>query len=253
MLWLLNIAVAGYLLVLLGVRKNYRIFPAFSLYILLNLALGILAFVLYRRWGFFSQEAWRIAWGMQALVLCARAAAVAEVCKHLLGRYRGVWALAWRVLLACAAIVLLYSSLAARLRFTFALPKAERSLELAIATVIVAVFVFARHYGVEAQPADRSLAVGFCLYSCFGVLNNTILDRFLDSYVPLWNLLGMLAYLGSLVLWSWALREKLPEREIEPKMLPEGVYRTLTPEINERLEMLNENLKQFWYPEVRRP
>ena len=251
-LWILNLGAGALLLVLLGVRRIYRAFPAFSLYILVNLALGISAFVLYSRWGFFSESSWPIAWGMQALVLCARALAVTEVCKHLLSRYRGVWALAWRVLLACAAIVLLYSGLAARHGWAFVLPKAERGLELAIAAVIVGVFLFVRYYGVEAERVDCSLAIGFCLYSCFSVLNNTILERFLDNYVALWNFLGMLAFLASLLLWSWTLRKPQGEALPEETLLPLGVYQSLAPQINLRLRSLNDQLCKIWKPEVTR-
>jgi len=251
-LWAVNLAAGTLLLVLLGLRKNYRAFPAFSLYVLLNLTLGISVFALYSRWGFFSRSSWPIAWGMQALVLCARALAVTEVCKHLLSRYRGVWALAWRVLLACVAFVVLYSGLAARRGLGFVLPKAERSLELAIAAAIVAVFVFMRYYGVKAKATDRSLAVGFCLYSCFSVLNNTILERFLDNYVALWNFLGMLAFLASLLLWSWTLREPQGETVPEQTLLPLGVYQSLAPQINLRLRSLNDQLCKIWKPEVTR-
>jgi hypothetical protein len=245
--------VAGVLLVLLlAVRKNYRAYPAFSLYVLLNLIAGILAFLVYRRLGFSSNASWRIGWGMETLVLCARGLAVLEVCKHLLSHYRGVWALAWRVLLGCASLVLLYAGLAARHRLGFLLPKAARALELAIAVVIVAVFVFLRYYGVEAKQEDRSLAIGFCLYSCFSVLNNTVLERLLESYVPLWNFLGMVAFLGSMLVWTWALRR--PQTEGSPKetLLPSGVYQTLAPQFNLRLRLLNEQLAQFWKTEATR-
>ncbi len=189
---------------------------------------------------------------MEALVLCARALAVTEVCKHLLSRYRGVWALAWRVLLACAAIVLLYSGLAARHGWAFVLPKAARGLELSIAAVVVGVLLFTRYYHVQVNAADRSLAVGFCLYSCFSALNNTILERFLDDYIALWNLLGMLAFLTSLLLWTWALRKLYAEAGPEETLLPAGVYQTVAPQINLRLRLLNEQLVQFWKTEATR-
>ena len=251
MLWAVNIMTGALLVGLLAVRKNYRAYPAFSLYVLLNLILGALAFLVYRRLGFFSNASWRISWGMQALVLCARGLAVMEVCKHLLSHYRGVWALAWRVLLGCASLVLLYAGLAARHGLGFVLPKAERALELAIAVVIVAVFVFLRYYDVEAKREDRVLAIGFCLYSCFSVLNNTVLERFLDSYVPLWNFLEMLAFFGSMLLWIWALRK--PQTAGTPKtLLPAGVYQTLAPQFNSRLRSLNEQLVRFWKTEATR-
>ena len=249
-LWTVNLAVGAMLLALLAIRKNYRAFPAFSLYVLLNLALGILAFAVYRRWGFFSQSSWTIAWGMQALALCARAVAVAEVCKHLLSRYRGVWAFAWRVMAACAALVLVYSGLAARRGLGYVLPTAARGLELAIAAMIVALFLFVRHYGVEVNPADRSIALGFCLYSCFTVLNYTLLNHFPNDYVTLWNSLGMLAYLGGLLLWSWALHKPYGGAGVVDSLLPASVYQSLAPQINLRLRLLNDQLNQLWKPEV---
>ena len=236
---------------MLGVRKNYRAYPAFSIYVLLNLVLGVLMFLVYRRWGFFSKPSWLISWGVQALALCARGLAVMEVCKHLLSHYRGVWALAWRILLGCASLVLLYAGLAASHGLKFVLPKAERALELAIAAVIVGVFVFLRYYEVDAKREDRSLAIGFCLYSCFSVLNNTVLERFLDSYASLWNSLGMLAFLPSMRLWTWALRKPQTERSLKT-LLPTGVYQTLAPQFNLRLRLLNEQLVQFWKTEATR-
>ena len=252
-MWAMNTGVEVFLLVLLIARKNYRAYPYFAFYLFVNLALSILLFSFYRRWGFSTSSSWFFAWGMQAVAICARALAVAEVCRHLLARYLGIWALAWRVQLACAGLVLLYSGLAARHQWQLALPSADRGLELAIAAGIAMLFLFARYYHVRAERADRLLAIGFFLYSCFWALNNTFLERYLYRYATAWSLLGMLSFLASLSLWTWALSEKLRETPPEPEMLSEGVYRTLLPEINVRLKVLNENLKQFWYPEVKQP
>jgi len=109
-----------------------------------------------------------------------------------------------------------------------------------------------RYYGVKAKATDSSLAVGFCLYSCFSVLNNTILERFLDNYLSLWNFLGMLAFLASLLLWTWALRKPQVQAGPEEALLPAGVYQTLAPQINVRLRLLNEQLVQFWKTEATR-
>src|SRR2546429_9976361 len=130
MLWAVNIVAGVFLLVLLAVRKNYRTYAAFSIYVFLNLILGVLAFLVYRWLGFSSDASWRISWGMQALVLCARGLAVMEGCKHLLSHYRGGGALAWRVLLGRAALVLLYGGLAARHRVGFVLPQDRRGPEV---------------------------------------------------------------------------------------------------------------------------
>jgi hypothetical protein len=251
-MWAVNTATGVVLLLLLAVRKNYRAYPAFTFYIFVNLALGISLFIIYRRWGFSSAASWLFAWGMQAVAVCARALAVTEVCRHFLSRYAGIWALAQRILLACAGLVLLYSGLAVRHQWELALPTADRGLELAIAAVIVVLFVFARYYDLRPKSTDRSLAIGFCLYSCFRVLNDTISDRYLYGYAKLWSLLGMLAFFASLFLWTWALRNSRTERVAEQRLLPLVIYQSIAPNINLRLRSLNDQLSKILKPEVAR-
>jgi hypothetical protein len=252
LLWAVNAAAGIFLLVLLASRRNHLTFPAFSFYIFVNLTLGASVYFIYRRWGFSSVTSRRIAWAMLFVVICARAVAVAEVCKRLLGRYRGIWALAWRIFLASAVLVLLYSAAAGRRRWELALPSAQRGLELAMAAVIVLLLLFVRYYGVYADPADRSLAVGLCLYSCFNALNNTILERYLYSYVVLWNVLGMLVFFASLCVWAWALRNPQPAAETGEALHTPEIYHSITPQLNARLRALNEQLSHFWKAEVTR-
>jgi hypothetical protein len=211
-LWAINFGVGAVLLVLLAVRKSYRLFPAFSTYTVLNLALGILALLVYHRWGFSSKLSWQIAWAMQGAVICARALAVAEVCRHVLGRYRGIWALAWRILLLCAVLVL-FCSLAAGHVSGLAILAGDRALELAIASV----------------------------------LNNAILEHYLRRYVAFWNPLGMFVFLVASLIWIWALRKRqagVPKQVL----LPLGVYNTMMPEVNLQLRSLNDQLSEFFKP-----
>jgi hypothetical protein len=252
MIWAASTAAVVFILVLLAMLKNYRAYPAFTFYIFVNLAQAILLFIIYLRWGYHSRVAWFFGWGTQAVVVCARALAVAEICRHVLARYPGIWALAKRMLLMCAGLVLLYSGLAARHQWQLALPSAERGLELSIATVIVALFLFARYYHVRTERTDRLLAIGFCLYSCFRTLNDTIADRYLFDYAQLWSFLGMLAFFASLVLWSWALRKPRTAIAAQENLLPLGAYQSLTPQINLRLRSLNDQLYKIWKAEVTR-
>jgi hypothetical protein len=239
-----------FLLVLVSLRKHYQTHPAFTFYIFVNLALGMSQFLIYRLWGYSSKGYWLYAWGMQVVVLCARALAVTEISKHVLARYRGIWELAKRILLVCAGLVLLYAGLAARHRWELSLPNADRALELAIATVIVLLFVFTRYYDLRVNRTDRLLAIGFCLYSCFRALNDTILERFLYGYSNVWGLLGSLAFLASLCLWSWALWKPRTMPVDENQLLPPGAYESITPQINRRLRELNDQLSGIWKAEA---
>jgi hypothetical protein len=248
-LWGVTFFVNTGLVVLLGYRKNWRIFPFFFLYALLNFFQGIVLLETYRIWGFRSAASMRVAWTAQGLVTLARAAAVAEICHRILARFRGIWGLAWRILAAAAALMSLYSWAVSRGSWQFAILNLDRGLELVMASVIVLLFVFARYYEVVVEPAARTLAIGFFLYSCFRVLNDTVLEGWLHRYTTLWNLLGALAFLASMLLWSWVFSRTLPGTAFEPELLPENLYRRVVPEINTRLDALNKQLGHFWRTE----
>jgi len=251
-LWVANTAVGAFLLVLLATRKNYRLFPVFSSYVLVNFTTGVLAFFVYHHWGFSSLYSWRIAWGMQGAVITARALAVAEVCRHLLKRYRGIWALAWRILLPCTALMFVYSIVAATHVWELAPLAGERALELSIVTVVVGVLLLTRYYDVQVNATDSLIAVGFCLYSCFCALNDTILERYLRRYVVLWNLLRMLAFLAVQLIWIWALRNSQTRAVSEEELLPLGVYKSVAPLINLHLRSLSDRLSQLLGPKAPR-
>lgn len=241
------------LLALLLYRKNHKTFPALSAYVLMTLMQDAILFLSYRAWGFASPASIQIGWGTQSLVILLRGLAVAEICRRMLAKYTGIWALAWRLLFASVALLLVYSMVVAGLQWQLVVLNADRGLELTIATAIVILFLFAHYYAVPVESAVRYLATGFFLYSSFFVLNDTILEDWKYRYATVWNLLGMFSFLTSLIIWTWALREKLPETAPEPEMLSPGAYRRLVPEIDLRLKVLNDRLTQFWYAGARRP
>ena len=251
-LWAASAIVQALLLCLLVARKNASAHRAFSVYIFMTLAQSGLLFVAIKRWGFSSSVAWRIGWATQFLVLGARAFAVAELCRHILGRFRGIWILARWILLGSGATVLVYALLAAYHQWRLVLNTAEMGIELATAAVIVLLLLFARYYDIVVEPPLRLLATGLCVYSCVSVLNDTILERWLSRYVSLWNALGMAAFLTCLLLWSWAFRKAAPQAIVDPLFLDRSVYLKIIPEMNWRLRLLNERLIQFWRLEAPR-
>src|SRR5437899_5847722 len=145
-LWALAVLLMAGLFALLLYRANHRVYPYLSGYVLIALLQSPLLFTTYRVWGFDSRTASNIAWGIQGLVITARALAVAEICRRVLAKYRGIWALTGRVLLVTAGFVLLYSWAIARGSWQFAILNSDRAVELAIAAVIVMLFTFAHYY-----------------------------------------------------------------------------------------------------------
>lgn len=234
------------LVVLLLSRKNHKVVPFFFYYVLLNVIQGIALSAAYRVWGFTSLPSILVAWGTQLLVLVARALAVAEICHQVLARYQGVWKHARLLLLVGAAAITALAWGFSQGNLRSAILSFDRGLELAIASTIVLLFVFVKYYEVQLEPAVRTVATGFFLYSGFQVLNNTIAERWLLHSNMLWNLLGTLTFLASLLLWIWALRLTVQYTAPVPELLPGDRYRAMSPAINARLKSLNERLSHFW-------
>src|SRR5258707_3129638 len=143
----------------------------------MTLAQSGLLFVAIKRWGFSSSVAWRIGWATQFLVLGARAFAVAELCRHILGRFRGVWILARWILLASGATVLFYALIAAFHQWRLLLNTAEMGIELAAAAVIVLLLLFAPYFDIVVESPPRFLGARPFMYSCLSVLDDTNLPR----------------------------------------------------------------------------
>src|SRR5258708_26136881 len=113
-LWGVTAFLGGGLLVLLLYRKSYRVFPTFFVYVLFDFLQCFVLYASYRFWGFKSSVSSQIAWGTQSVVMTARAAAVAQICQRVLAKYRGVWALAKRLLILTAVVLFLDSRAIAR-------------------------------------------------------------------------------------------------------------------------------------------
>jgi len=151
-----------------------------------------------------------------------------------------------RVLLAVVAGVLVYTALLSK-EYWRELPlNLDRGAALAVAAVVVVLLLFARYYRMPMDSLDRSLCIGFCLYSCFFVINDSFFERWVFSYLNFWNFLGVLIFLASLLIWIGAVRT-YPEAvlALHPVVVPKELYGKLSSELNVRLQLLNEHLDQL--------
>lgn len=244
--WALNTITELVLLVYLLRRKLHRSHPVFFSYILGAILQSALMLVTYARWGRESFRVWLIFWLSQFVMEAVRFAAVAEVVRRVLSPFSGIWALGRRLLLVTAGTVLVYAALLSR-AYWHKLPLIiDRGVGLAIATVIVTLLLFARYYGLPINHLDRALCIGFCLYTSFAVINDSLYEKWLIGYLNLWNFLGVLTYLASLFIWLGAARaysETAPARV--PVLVPKELYGKFSSELNVRLRLLNEHLNQL--------
>jgi hypothetical protein len=238
---------------LLIIRKTYREFPAFFVYILGSLFQCAALPLIDQSGADPSSGARRMSWMVQALALTARPAAVFELSRNLLARFRGVWALANRIFFSRGALVYLGTLAFVRYQPQFILASTDVVTELAIAVVIVVLLLFARYYDVPAAPPLMPIAAGLCFYSCVWALEDALLQSNLLPNVPLGDALPPLALLVCVVPWinafrRWTARPPAPELSLN-----RSVYFELAPEINSRLPLLNEQLARLCKMEWARP
>jgi hypothetical protein len=216
------------------------------LYLCCTVTQSVLGVVTYNLLDFRTAVTRNIIWGSQAVVITMRFLAACEMARRILARYAGIWALAQRVLLIVAATVLVYTAVFSEKRLSMMIHTVDRGVELAIASFIVALLLFARYYMLEINPLDRALSIGFCLYSCFYVINDSLLEKWMEPYVGFWGFMDIITFLACLLIWIQAVRVYVPARvSVRPQTVPCDLYGTLSTEVNIRLRLLNDQLAQL--------
>jgi hypothetical protein len=194
-----------------------------------------------------------MAWTTQALVVIARGLAGAEICYRILGKFKGIWALAVRLQIACAGIVLISTLYFGSKSYQLAVITLEMSLEAFIATWIVGLLLFAQYYQVRVAPDAGTIGLGLGLLSCCKLLNDLLFERHVQAYLQTWNYVSCSAFIVVLLLWGWALRGTATNKVSEPQLNATQVYQSLIPEVNRKLWELNQELSQFWRAESSEP
>ena len=229
-------------------RRLYLRLPFFTIYLALVLARTLFGWLVYSAWGYESRIAFYFFWVSQAMLVAARAAAIAEIAWRALRDYRGIWALAWRLLCGIALLLLVNAALdahASKSRIATFVLSAERGLELAAAVVLLTLLFVSGYYGIRLEPVQRMVALGLGFYSTIQVLNNSIASEWLSQFFHWWASIRMISFQVALLIWWWALRKPLPAVTAAPVLLSQNVYDELTPQINHRLRLLNQRLLEI--------
>ncbi len=241
--WTLTTMLKVLLLFYLLRRRLYRSHPAFFIYILATILQTTVEAAAYRHWGFRTMQSWNIGWGSQGVVVCARWIAVTEIARKVLGNYPGIWKLANRLLFVVGISALSYSVLASERNWQMAVLNVDRGVELSIAAFLVSLFLLARYYRLPIPALERYLAIGFSLYSCFWVINVSMLVRWSGFFGSLRSFLDIVTFFATLLLWISAVRKHTePEALTAPAPVSPETYAKLSLEANARLHLLNERL-----------
>jgi len=230
-----------------------REFPFLTIYLGANLLQTVVQLFLYQLYGFQSHVAYLAVWSSQGVIVTARALAACEFCYRVLGHYRGVWALAIRILLACGSLVLGLTLVFSRDGFRYAVMTLEIASEAFIATIAVGTVLFACHYRAQMGQSALLLGLGFGLNSCLKILNDAFLSRYWRNYSGMWNEVAMIGFAGVLVLWVFAMRAAATEYVLRPELQPAEVYRVMAPHMNRKLAELNDQLVRLLKAERQKP
>jgi hypothetical protein len=236
------------LCILVFYRRLYRRLPFLSMYVVMLIVEVSVVWSVYRVWGYASRQAWYTAWCSVAVLLMARALAVAELCWTSFRTYPALWSVVRNLLGSVAVLVLVYAGITAYQNKTPLVAffvTAERGAEisiLVIATVLVGLGV---RYNVALGPVERNIALGFGLYSAFQVVNDSFMDHWMTRNFHWWNSTRVIAFDIALIIWLIPLRRPLPPQSAAPALLSEETARNLFRQLLERMREVNDELKRI--------
>ena len=267
-LYLLTVGFEILLCVLVYVRNLQRRLPFFTIHSTLLLMSTISVALVYHRFGFRSAESYYAYWVTAGLIIIARGFATAELCRYEFRAYRGVWALAWRILALLAVVFLGHGAVDAwgQLdRLAIYGLTIERDVEISSVVILLAMLLIGRYYRLTLEPLHKWISVGICLVCFTDIVNNTVLRNAFNGHLSswfhlasafswpeirsqverandLWNMIRTSGLIVSMSIWCYALRKPLPAPAKEPVLLPAEVYREFSPAVNLRLRAFNDRL-----------
>jgi hypothetical protein len=259
-LWAFSVAAQLAVFAMLFFQGHFRRLPLFTAYIVLNLCQAGFLYLVYRHFGLYSQESKLLFCISEAITLLARVIATIEILHCILGPYRGIWTLAWRLLTVTFGALLAYVALESGKGVDWRVWVADRGFHLAFAIALVASLLLIRYYSIPVDTVYKALLGGFCFYSCARVLNDTIIQtlffhflRRFRYYQEIWDAIMLLPFIAVSIVWATAFRKSAALVHEKLVLLPLSVYQQVSPEVNLRLRVLNERLDQFWKVETPHP
>ncbi|MGH9701830.1 MAG: hypothetical protein ACRD4K_00525 [Candidatus Acidiferrales bacterium] len=230
-------------------RGLFHRLPIFTTYLVLLVLNECIWWPAYHLLDVRSNMAFFIYWVLQAILLMARGAVIAEICWKLLRDYSGIWRLA-RQALTIAAVILVLLAIPRwnqrGPRLSLMVLSGERGLEFAVVVILLIGLSFCRYYRIHIEIPFPLILLGLGIYSAMQVVNNALLEVWKGSYFEQWNTVRGASFEFAIILWSIALRKPLPEIRRAPALLSPEVYLQVSPEMNQQLRELNQRLQEMW-------
>ncbi len=259
---------------LIYTRKVQRVLPFFVGYATTMLATTVSVLTVYGIAGSRSRSAYLTYWILILLTAGTRSLAIAELCRYKLQAYRGIWALAWRVLAGLSILFVIHAAID-----TWGQPNAlaiysltlDVDLDLASVAILIALLLFHNYYRLPLEPLQRTIAGGICLICAVDIISDTILRSLyagpffsvltenhtshwysllsnFDKINHTWDLVHLSCFMAAIGVWCYGLRKPVVAPGAAPELLPAEVYRELSPAINLRLSTFNDKLVELLKP-----
>jgi hypothetical protein len=225
------------------VRRLWRLLPYFMAYLVLLVVIEVARLAVIIALGTNSpQYAWTY-WMTQPVLILARGAGLADLCRAALGYYTGVWRLARSLLVLAATFMLTFAAIhtGGTQRISSYLVFVERELEFAVVVSLLLLLVLSRYYGVALDRPLDGIAMGLGLYSSVIIIFNSIL---IGPWVLPWWLYSFVrdvVFFISEGFWAYALWAPLPERA-RPALSSAESYTENARDVSVRMRELNGRL-----------
>lgn len=255
-------------------RKAYRVLPLFASFVSVTLFSSLCVFFTFLYAGFESSPSYYGFWLSLFLFVTTRSLAIGELCRYELRDYRGIWALAWRLLAALSALFVAHALIDA-----WGQPNGiaiywtcfARDFAFASIFILAVLLLFRKYYGIGLDHLSRLIAIGIFLTCFVDAIGNTIvLNRLEGALLPwflesqravwpsmeplvrrlddIWSTVHLGAFVISVGIWCHALRQPLRAQNESKELLPRGAYERISGAISIRLATFNDRLAELLEP-----
>jgi hypothetical protein len=229
-------------------RGLHRRLPLFTLYLFLVFAADLSAWWLWHSLGYETPLTFYIHWSFEAILLAARALAIAELCWDTLSMFSGIWRLS-RIVLVAVAVLLTGVATGNAWGEREALPAfiytAQHGLEIAALAIILVLLAICRYYRVPVRPVTMWLAFGLGLYAGVQIALLGLVKIWGNQYIQIFSTVRAGSYAIALGIWFAALWRASNQRVTGTALLPAEVYEQVAPQVNAALEKLNSRLLEI--------
>ena len=229
------------------VRKVWRILPCFAIYAVALVLVVTARWIVLFHWGLRSGAYALTFWMTEPLMIVARAAVLADICRAVLRPYWGIWRLAKPLLMVTATLLLMFAAVRMNqsARMESYILFVERELEFAIVLSLLAILVLSRYYGVSLERPLAGIALGIGFYASYLIMADTIKLYYPQIPQGEFSIAHSIAYTMAEAIWIRTLWAPLPV-PVQARLSTAESYEQNSLAVTEGMKEVNERLARLF-------